>query len=307
MKIVRALWFLLAFSSLVACAHIPSRNTQIGKAASVAFYVEGHEDDWEIFSGDRAAADAAAGRKMVFVYATAGEGRPDRSKPWRAREAGAKACTELILPPGRIWSWSCGTATIRGHDVSRCTFGPSVSYFLRLKDGVGFAALKDGGRAEAIDQSTSYENWKDFCSTLRAIIELEAAGVAEADVRINAHDWNRDYNDGDHPDHRASGEAVRDVAAGRQWLRIWYKGYRTIQVAPNLTAKDYMIKAGLFLAYDRAVRLNSEGTPTPSGFHSYVTYCEDFAAPALYSEYLWRTCITRSEGGRDGERREATK
>jgi hypothetical protein len=48
----------------------------------------------------------------------------------------------------------------------------------------------------------------------------------------------------------------------------------------NLRAQAYMVKAGLFMAYDRAVQLAV----------GHVTYCERESTSArIYAEWLWRT------------------
>lgn len=286
----------------IAQDSVPPRRSAQMDSSYAAVYVSGHADDWILFSGDNASDDADTGKKLIIIYASAGEGTPAKPEPWAAREEGAKAATELIVhsDTGEASpSWSCAMNTVNAHPLWRCAYRGSISYFLRLSNGFGFNDLKLGNATVTVDNQTVYTSWADFRDTLEAIIVTETAGLAEANVTVHAHDFYLAYNAGDHPDHRASGEALEEASRNHGWEKVWYRGYRNVEDAPNLTPRQYMTKAGLFLAYDRGVRLTSEGSRTESGFDPYVTYCESFPAPALYSEFLRRTIVTRTEGIRN--------
>ena len=69
--------------------------------AAVAFYISAHQDDWQLFRGERAWSDVMSGATVVFVYVTAGDaGRRDGW--WEAREEGALASSRLIVNQRRL-------------------------------------------------------------------------------------------------------------------------------------------------------------------------------------------------------------
>ena len=224
--------------------------------ARVDFYIHAHEDDWQLFMGASAHASARTAGKLVFVYATAGDGGRDATY-WQAREAASKASVDAITEPG---TWSpCTAQTIGGHPIERCAKGAVVSYYLRLPDGgygygTGFGTLdrlRDlGSEVSAVDRSTTYATWTDFHGTLRGIIEFETAQSSATVVSVHAPDYDVANNPADHADHLATGDAVNAATAGRAWELVWHVDYESSNLPANLTSEQQAIERNEFLAYD---------------------------------------------------------
>src|SRR5262249_38012791 len=135
--------------------------------------------------------------------------------------------------------------------------GNSVSYCLRLPDGVGLQSLsnlRDGVIASltAVDRSTTYHGWDDFRDTLRGILERESACVEEKHPRVNAPDHHRRRNPDDHADHRATADALRTFVAGA-YRRAWWVSYHIAKRPANLDRSAVILKRRLFEAYSRKV------------------------------------------------------
>lgn len=180
-------------------------------------YVHAHQDDWQLFMGERSHASLGTASNVVFVYTTAGDENRDVAF-WSTREVAAQTAVDSLMRDNG--PWTCGTQAINGHPIRRCTKGKTVSYFLRLPDGgmsgegwgsrgsLGF--LRDGEVATltARDGSTTYTSWADLQATLRGIVDHESGGQSAPLVEVHAPDFNRTLNPGDHPDHHATGDQI---------------------------------------------------------------------------------------------------
>lgn len=288
----------LAAALLVTCLLIAGRGPANAQSTapqpaqrtaftSLSFYVGGHQDDWQLFRGNLAYNDLSkAGSKVVFIYATAGDGgRADGW--WEARERGAVASARKAVGPAPL---TVDVGSFNDHPVVRYTSANSVSYFLRLPDGrsrsgMGYSAynseslsqLRDGGKpVTALDKSTTYKSWGDFWQTLRAIMEHERAQVpAMPHPWVNAPDYfgldnsRQDCgsqgfcNPCDHPDHKVVGDALRQFVAGT-YNRAWWVGYDTQNRSENLRGADFARKGEMFLAYAAAVLYESTANGNPS-------------------------------------------
>lgn len=246
-------------------------------APSLSFYVGGHQDDWQLFRGNAAAADLATpGARVVFVYATAGDaGRTDGW--WEARERGALESVRALIGPAPV---VLDVAEMNGHPIVRYTLGPSVSYVLRLPDGrwragdgypstgnESLSLLRDTGRpVSAVDGSTTYATWEDFWRTLEAILAYERAQLPEAGTPwVHAPDYSGEDNASptcasapgcnpcDHPDHTAVGDALRAFVGGA-YHRSWWVGYDAVTRPENLDGAAFAQKGVAFFGYAEAVR-----------------------------------------------------
>ena len=237
--------------------------TTSARNGPVEFYFQAHQDDWQLFFGDRSAASVKTARKVVFVYTTAGDAgsTPDY---WQAREAGAKASVDAISVAD---AWSCAPRTIEQHPIHRCAKANTVSYFLRLPDGNGegqgyngrasLAHLRGSGRdVSAVDNSTTYTTWDDLIATVRGIIAEETAGQSDAETIVHSQDWEVLVNGGDHSDHIATGDLARAAAANRAWNLFWYMGYQNVFENTNLSATAHAVKWRTIVAYDDLLKGN---------------------------------------------------
>jgi LmbE family N-acetylglucosaminyl deacetylase len=236
--------------------------------ADVVFYVSGHPDDALLFRGDVLYADlhSADGIRVVHVVTTAGDaGRTDGW--WQAREQGSVDAFQATLSPDRI---SSGLASINGRPVQRYTTPRWSCYFLRLPDGnldnTGFPST--GGRTLArlqsgaittlatVDGSTTYNGWASFTTTLQAILAEERQGTATLRPWVNASDFDRAANPGDHPDHYATAEALRSfVTSG--YNRAWWVAYDVRNRPANINRLALESKRFLFYSYGYAVQERS--------------------------------------------------
>ena len=248
-----------------------SSTGQLAKSATVdgprdggtEIFLQAHQDDWQLFFGDRAAIGAYTGGKAVFIYTTAGDAG-STSDYWLAREQGAQASIDAITPPG---PWACAPQTIGTRAIRRCAKANTVSYYLRLPDGNGegegyagrgsLAQLRGLGRSiTALDGSASYASWADLIATIAAIIALESEGDADPAVSIHAPEWEVATNGGDHSDHIATGEIARQLSWGHAWNRDWYIGYQNLFQDVNVTGDAYAEKWSTIVAYDDLLRGN---------------------------------------------------
>ncbi len=229
----------------------------------VEFFVEGHPDDWELFAGNQTASSALTAAKVVIVYVTARDAGSGTTFPafWQARETASKAAVDVITVAG---DWTCASMTLNTHPILRCTKANTVSYYMRLPDGAGegqgygfgsLAQLRTGGVASltAVDGTTTYTSWADLVSTFQALVAFEAAGQADVDVAVHAHDWDLQRNGSDHSDHRATGDLTRLASVGRAWNLFWYLGFQSVFQPPNLSPEELDTKWETIIAYDNVM------------------------------------------------------
>lgn len=247
-------------------------------------YFHAHQDDWQLFMGDRASNSFQSATKVVFVYSTAGDAG-ENTKYWQTRENAARAAVDAINGGGE---WSCGDQNINGHSIHRCVSGMAVEYDMRLPNcamsGTGYFGrgclgdLRDGSRPTlvALDSSATYTSWTDLTTTMRGIVAFESNDQRTAHVEVHAPDYNRTVNSDhiDNPDHVATGDAVHAATAGRRWNLNWYVDYNIKNLPINLTQAQHDIKLKAFYAYDNY--MGAAGL----GRNQYE---------ADYQAWLWRT------------------
>lgn len=238
-------------------------------------YIVAHADDWQIFMDAMASFQGAA--SMLFIYTTAGDAGWDEPY-WVAREQGSLASIDRVIGAG---TWGCASRTVRGHPIRRCTRGNVVSYFMRMPDGnyldgngYGYgslARLRDNGIATSPrDGSTTYTTWADFTATVGAIVDLELDGQAAPYVKVYAPEYDRARDPGDHPDHNATGDAVRAASLAFDWDVSYYVGYDTENRPVNISDTRHAEKQAQFLAYDNY--MVSQGYPSNAGYSEYQAW-----------------------------------
>ncbi len=186
---------------------VPRFNSLKGQGAAsiqkVYFDVVAHADDWELFFNPevyRQVTDEST--KSVFIYTTggdAGAGRgPIRNNPYyKAREEGANSAVRFLanITPTGDASPVVSNVTLSGHKIQKVTYRNTVSYFLRLPDGapdgqgyngqsLQLLAQKKISKITAIDKSTSYSNWDDLTTTVKAIIKHETGNLGRASFNL---------------------------------------------------------------------------------------------------------------------------
>jgi hypothetical protein len=231
-----------------------------GVPFNVEFALVAHQDDWQLFFGDRIAAAAQTAAKVVLVYTTAGDAGDGSSFPpyWQAREQATNASVDTITPAG---PWGCANATVNAHVIYRCTKANTVSYYLHLPNPGdlrpgGLSSLRDGGisRLTAVDGTATYTSWADLVSTLQTIIVTEAGTEPDANIAIHAPETDRQVNEYDHSDHQATGDATRAAVAGHDYNRFWYIGYQNQYYPANLNSTQLAMKWGTVIAYDKVMK-----------------------------------------------------
>lgn len=236
----------------------------------VVFYVGGHQDDALLFQGDVRYWDLhTAGVRVVQVVTTAGDaGRTDGW--WQAREKGLVEACMAAMSPKPV---AAGMVSVNGKAVQRYGTDEWVCYFLRLPDGnldnSGFAAtghrtmgkLRDKtiSSLSAVDGTAQYSPWSDLVDTLAAIFDLESEDADNPHPWVNASDWDRDADPGDHPDHYATADALTDIVAP-DYNRAWWVSYDTQNRQPNLGGMDLLAKRFAFYAYGWSL-FHSVGVP----------------------------------------------
>lgn len=241
---------------------------------AVNFYVGAHQDDALLFRGDVLYWDMhTEGQKTVHVLTTAGDaGQTDGW--WQAREQGLVDATTAAMSPKNVTS---GKVTVNGQSVQRYGTDEWACYCLRLPDGntdgngfastgyVSLSKLRDGqiSSLSAVDGSATYSGWTSVVDTLRAIFDLELQGTDIAQAWVNASDYDRNADPGDHPDHYATADALTAFVAP-DYNRAWWVSYDTSNRPPNIGGMDLSAKQFLFYSYGWSVQ-DSYGVPPNDG------------------------------------------
>lgn len=262
----RAARFAVVVPAVVACVSVLNPSAAAvpvaarPPAAAVAtpattLTVVAHEDDDILFVNPDVSRDIAAGRRVVTVYATAGDAG-GTTRYWRGRETGAMAAYARMA--GVRTAWTVDRVRVAGHPIVRATLpGTSITLlFLRLPDGRGYAkhdfetmrSLWSGrlGTIHAIDGSTSYTK-ESLTSTLTAVMDLYRPGV------IRTLDYAGGYGDGDHSDHHSAAYFAHAAHRAYRTLHTFtgYLGYPMESHPVNLPLAVRTAKLAVFLAYAR--------------------------------------------------------
>jgi LmbE family N-acetylglucosaminyl deacetylase len=250
-------------------------------------FVVAHEDDWQLFMGDVAAAVLKTGRTTTFIYLTAGDNGRD-SVYWQTRERAALSSTKVAAGiAANIQEPACRSVTVRQHDIRECVFQNIDTYFLRLPDGrrngSGFARhdhqsmrrLRVGKIAAitTVDRRATYKGWQDLVSTVDALVGDSARGA----TLIHTTDPSVTVNPHDHFDHRITGLLIAELRKRKTMDVRYYTGYALATRAANRTREQAREKAAIFLAYDQEM-IRSE--------KSWSAYREH---PGFYSDCMLRT------------------
>lgn len=224
----------------------------------VIFYIVAHYDDWQLFCGYQAYCDLLnLNNKIVFIYTTADDaGRTDGW--WQLNELGALASvTQVRNTTPFISEIQC----VNQHSIATYFNHNTRCYCLRLPDGfpygVGSAAfqfqsllkLKEENKSiTAVDCSTKYDSWQDFCDCLSGIIESESRGFSDSQCVFHTTEYDSTLNPNDHTDHIATAGAIRSITINKfthcQWL-----SYYSYYCPKNIFSPDLENKCALFKAY----------------------------------------------------------
>ena len=256
---------------------------------TISFCIAPHPDDWLFFYG----APSYSADRIVWIYITAGDaGRSDGW--WQARERGALAASNssrsapenklgfatfdtplsgisiLKSGPQKLQNQDKEIRSINGHPIVRYLQQNSASYFMRLPDGLPDGAgsalhsyqsltkLRDQQLPmRAVDSSTIYTSWNDFCATLAEIMEVESQGFRRENISLHAPEYDPLLNPNDHADHQATAEAVRLSALGQTNCFGWLS-YCIYYYPPNLSTKEVEMKRRLFLSYSEGAEIEPD-------------------------------------------------
>ena len=248
-----------------------------GTPLAVEFFLQAHQDDWQLFFGDRAVDAVQTASKVVFVYTTAGASAASDPGYWQAREQAANASvdTMTLATPG---PWTCANATVNAHQIYRCTRANTVNYYLRLPNPGdaqpnGMSDLRDGKihSLTSVEGSATYTSWADLTTTIRGIFSAEIGATAESGVGIHSPETDRSVNDSDHSDHLATGDLTDAACVGHDYNRFWYVGYQNQYYPQNVFGAALAAKWGTVYAYDHVmVRLMGETIIGTSGTENWV-------------------------------------
>ena len=233
-------------------------------------YLVAHADDWQIFQAPNIFSDVQLGDRVLIIQASASDaGRTDGY--WQAREEGAKASVRWMVgnaPETQAWITAC--SQFQCHNIFTWTYGLVTVAFLRVPDGGGAGAGQCGGFGNgtpayncnslsqlrnvsrtlpAVDQSTNYTSWPDFYDTMLGMSQY--FGFPRTPLTwLNAPEFDRTLNPGDHPDHHAVGDAARELQLRvGMWRVAYFVGDHIVQRPANLDQAFHDIKMGLYYSY----------------------------------------------------------
>ncbi|MEP6653533.1 MAG: PIG-L family deacetylase, partial [Myxococcales bacterium] len=232
-------------------------GTGTGGAApqsGASLYVVAHPDDELLFMNPDLDTDIQAGRPVVTIYVTSGDGG-DPNSAWRARETSGMAAHAAMA--GVASNWLCGGATYAGKTTTRCTLpGRDGLVMVMLRVGDGFVPNTTfAGTVATIDKAATYTR-TELMATLAAIQTQVAA------VKVGTMDGTLAYGS-DHQDHIAVGVLMFDVARADGVARAltMYRGYSMFEpmfatgMLPtaepvNLTTAQYQEKLRVISVYE---------------------------------------------------------
>jgi LmbE family N-acetylglucosaminyl deacetylase len=270
---------------------------QLSNPRPVDVVIVAHADDWQVFMGDAIVDRVRAGRRVVFIYLTAGDHGRD-SVYWQLRENAALQSTRIAVAMPVSARSSCDPIHVAARAITRCVLGSSVSYFLRLPDGNrnggGFARNRfeslrrlraEAVSLDAIDGSQTYARWQDLTTTVATLVRMNVDSTSPADAVLHTTDPSVRANPHDHYDHRMAGKLTENLLRANQWSGRYYVGYALTTRSPNRTTKQRQEKLEVFEAYDREmIRID----------RSWSAYREH---PVFYSQCMLRTYVRTARAG----------
>ncbi len=251
---------------------------------SVAFSIQAHEDDWQLFMSSKIVADMnVSNRKLVFITLTAGDGSagaasyaPSNVPFYLSRENGSvyssKYAADLTTGTTPQDVPLVSTVTINGKNIAKYTYKNTVNYFLRLPDGNGngtgfnntgnqsLERLRGGTIAamNVVGYTTSPPangpaaytyTWSQLTATIRQIILNEKITGTQSWVQAASTNTGS-YNTGDHSDHIYSSWAVQDaiaIAPALTWVGVnGFRDYNSSSFGANLNSVDHENASALF-------------------------------------------------------------
>ncbi len=290
-------------SSVVSAETSPlAIGTQLLQSPSV--YLSPHPDDWQLLMGSSVSEDVKANRTIIIIQVTAGDAGQDHGY-WRAREISETESVCVLTHAPIIW----GFVTVHNFTMLAVVSGSITVVFMHLPDGgavlssgdVDEAACEGFGHGSprygcrslsdlrdhnqtifAIDSSAYYHSWIRLVDAIVTIVEHYAGGASR--VRLNAPEYDRNLNPGDHPDHYAVGDLAEQIQArGYRWSYRFYKGYVIETLPRNLDPQQRDVKYRLSMAYADLFK----------AFTGIVTWKPGEIEPFLWREYY------RSDGNDD--------
>lgn len=265
---------------------------------SVAFSVQAHADDFQLFMSSKLVADLnVSGRKMVIITLTAGDGgvcaasyAPSGVPFYLAREKGSvyssKLMADLTTGTAPLDAPAATTVTVNGKSITKYTYKNTINYFFRLPDGngagEGFACSGNKSlqklRAGTItsisvvgQSSAAYTfTWSELTATIKQIITNEKVTGTQSWIHA-AWTTAGSYNSGDHSDHLYSSWAAQDaVATGMSWVGVnGFSNYASTSLGANLSATDHE-NATAFFALNNWGLIESEYVTTFAGSASHL-------------------------------------
>ena len=231
----------------------------------ISFYIVAHADDWQLFMNPNVFLDITDGKSRVVIILTTAGDAGNGEEFWTAREEGCKSSIRFCIAPHDNVKEVSGTINVKKHPINYWSANNVLCYFFRLpdgnRDGEGFftnsgqsltklKSLKIS-KIASLDQSTIYHSWTDFYSTLAGIINYESKG---SDNNIWINYLNPDTNLGlyEHPDHRATGEAVQAMNTLPRFHHALFSGY-AYNKPSSISDTNLFWKVGMLAAYEKAV------------------------------------------------------
>ena len=207
----------------------------------------------------------------------------------------------------RQWNPALGLPLVVKSSATKSLPGPMVqspSHFLRIPDGGGIGAdtcggfgkgtpaygcnslsqLRDTARGlPTVDGSSRYLSWADLHGTVFGITQIFGFPLTPF-TWVNAPEFDRTLNPGDHPDHLAIGDAARELQLRQAgWHFAYFVGDDLIHRPINLSQSQHDVKMGVYYAYytklvDLAGSTINEVCSFESGFASVLwrTYFRTF-------------------------------
>jgi hypothetical protein len=269
---------LAAAVGLVAAGAFAQSNT--------SFYIAAHEDDWQLFIGNEVYDDISAGKNVVIVYMTAGEGGLRTGGTgaipyYRAREL---ASYQSILIPtflGNVSKTNDGwfTRTFNNKKIYANKERNVTSYYFRLPDGnpggggyeinnnesLGRLYVGNKPSIKSIDNSATYTGWGQLRATLEALIRYHVGNASGFRLATHLPDWTQ--NADDHSDHLHTGLLAKEAGHNTgAVMRGWFD-YCINTKPSNLTPSDTMDKTRMQGALASILAANRYD-PTVDSWHS---------------------------------------
>lgn len=235
----------------------------------VIFSIQAHQDDWQLFMSSDVTADIKAGKKLVSITLTAGDGGDGTASGFEcplpyylARELGSVYSSKFAADMDGTTPQASPTASrvnILGHSIVKYVYQNTVNYFLRLPDGgqlgngspitgdASLQKLKTGliNSIAAIDGFTTYSSWTDLINSIRTIINNERGNPAH--VWMYTPSLDAVYNPNDHSDHIYTAQAGQEAVNDLLWVGIKeFVDYYTAALPANLTASQNEDAAAVF-------------------------------------------------------------